>query len=250
MLKLAVLAALALLAPSIGIVNANNNNVHVSVDIQTSNNLPFNHHNNHHNHNNNINNNIPLPIPESRPTRPRPRRTRRPVWNNKTILPHNQAEINSAVSDEESVDFKRRGGGGGGGGGAAASKPNPLAGHNKIDNCWIVLNGDTMDITRFDHPLKGGLLRIVPQCGHDVTEGLHGLHQAEYDVQMKSFIIDASTGTFRMDQSLNPLSKDCDKSLTLAARVVKPHAPAHHETHYQDKSDVELSNMLNQLRRR
>lgn len=236
MLKLAILAALAFMAP-ITFANSNNN-VHVSVVVQE--NEPTIHHNQP--------NTIPSLSPEQQ-QEPMPvhyrRRSKKSVWNNNTVLKHNVesgAEINSATIDEEELSFRRRGRG-------APAQPNPLAGHNNVNNCWIILNGDTMDITRFDHPLKGGLQRLVGQCGHDATEGLHGLHQAEYDIQMKNFIIDASTGRFRMDQTLNPLSRDCDKSITLAARVAKPKPRSSDPPQYQHKSDDELAQLLNHLRR-
>jgi len=83
-----------------------------------------------------------------------------------------------------------------------------LSNHNKVDNCWVVLNSLTLDLSRFDHPLPGGIVRIQSQCGSDVTNNLHAKHQDKYDTDLTQFQINHSTGKFLEDQRSNPFSLD------------------------------------------
>jgi len=159
-----------------------------------------------------------------------------------TVASVPSSEVNEADSDDPTLEFKKRGGRNNNNNGN--NNNDPVAQHGKWDDCWIRLNGDVMDITRFDHPLAGGIKRISAQCGKDVTQGLHGLHQAEYDIQMKNFIINPSTGSFRMNQKKNPLSFDGDAHGKLARNLAPTPPP---KRVFQQKSNQDLANLFNNL---
>ena len=59
------------------------------------------------------------------------------------------------------------GGGGGGGGGIPLTE---VAKHNTKTDCWVVVDGQVLDVTSFlsDHP--GGELAILTFAGKDATE--------------------------------------------------------------------------------
>jgi len=63
--------------------------------------------------------------------------------------------------------------GGGGGGGLTLSE---VAKHNTEKDCWVVVNGEVLDVTSFlpDHP--GGVLAIVTFAGKDATEEFNMIH--------------------------------------------------------------------------
>merc|ERR1719469_1095701 len=77
----------------------------------------------------------------------------------------------------------------GGGGGAAAVGGAPAAGgggggitlaevakHNTKGDCWVVVNGEVLDVTSFlsEHP--GGELAILTFAGKDATEEFNMIH--------------------------------------------------------------------------
>merc|ERR1719254_369538 len=65
------------------------------------------------------------------------------------------------------------GGGGGGGGGLTLAE---VAKHNKKGDCWVVLNGDVLNVNKFlpDHP--GGELAILTFAGKDASEEFNMIH--------------------------------------------------------------------------
>jgi len=224
MLKIALLAALALLAPT-ELVSANSVHVEVNVNSPTQ-----HHHNNHHHkpeHTHHTEHNEIRPVYH----------LRAPKLSNNLV---SQADLDEALfSDDPLTAFKSRNNNRGG-----DPQLQAVSKHATWDNCWIRLNGEVLDITRFDHPFKGGLKHIAAQCGHDSTQGLHGLHQAEYDEQMKMFVIDYKTGKFRMDQHQNPLSFDGDAHDKLAHTAKTFDAP---KPVYVQQSSQELGDLLNQF---
>eukprot|EP00928_Gymnodinium_smaydae_P038637 TRINITY_DN2660_c0_g1_i3.p2 TRINITY_DN2660_c0_g1~~TRINITY_DN2660_c0_g1_i3.p2 ORF type:complete len:487 (+),score=145.61 TRINITY_DN2660_c0_g1_i3:216-1463(+) len=76
------------------------------------------------------------------------------------------------------------GGGGGGGGGAAVGLPPGVKGftmeevakHTSKSDCWVVVDGQVLDVTSFlkDHP--GGELAILTFAGKDATEEFNMIH--------------------------------------------------------------------------
>ena len=51
--------------------------------------------------------------------------------------------------------------------------------HNKLDDCWVVVNGDVLDVTDFisDHP--GGKQAIIMFAGKNATEEFNMLHKPD-----------------------------------------------------------------------
>ena len=54
-----------------------------------------------------------------------------------------------------------------------------VAKHNKADDCWVVVNGDVLDVTDFldDHP--GGKNAILLYAGKDATAEFNMLHKKD-----------------------------------------------------------------------
>ena len=61
-------------------------------------------------------------------------------------------------------------------GGAAAYTVADVAKHNKKDDCWVIVDGQVLDVTSFlpDHP--GGEKAILLYAGRDATEEFNMLH--------------------------------------------------------------------------
>ncbi|CAK9008239.1 unnamed protein product [Durusdinium trenchii] len=68
------------------------------------------------------------------------------------------------------------GGGGGGGGGAPGIPMTEVAKHNSKTDCWVVVDGQVLDVTSFlsEHP--GGELAILTFAGKDATEEFNMIH--------------------------------------------------------------------------
>ena len=51
-----------------------------------------------------------------------------------------------------------------------------VAKHNKEDDCWVIINGEVLDVTNFleDHP--GGVKAIMLYAGRDATEEFEMIH--------------------------------------------------------------------------
>jgi len=66
--------------------------------------------------------------------------------------------------------------GGGGGGGTPGITVEEVAKHNNKDSCWVILNNQVLDVTKFlkDHP--GGELAILTFAGKDATEEFDMIH--------------------------------------------------------------------------
>lgn len=54
-----------------------------------------------------------------------------------------------------------------------------VAKHNKADDCWVVVNGEVLDVTDFlaDHP--GGKKAILIYAGRDATEEFNMMHKPD-----------------------------------------------------------------------
>jgi flavocytochrome c len=54
-----------------------------------------------------------------------------------------------------------------------------IAKHNKDDDCWVIINGQVLDVTKFlkDHP--GGKKAILIYAGRDATEEFNMLHKPD-----------------------------------------------------------------------
>merc|ERR1719182_89845 len=64
----------------------------------------------------------------------------------------------------------------GGGGGTPGITKEEVAKHNNKDSCWVILNNQVLDVTKFlkDHP--GGELAILTFAGKDATEEFDMIH--------------------------------------------------------------------------
>merc|ERR1712127_29026 len=67
-------------------------------------------------------------------------------------------------------------GGGGGGGGSGGITLEEVAKHNTKADCWVVVNGEVLNVTNFlsEHP--GGELAILTFAGKDATEEFNMIH--------------------------------------------------------------------------
>merc|ERR1719453_1446765 len=67
-------------------------------------------------------------------------------------------------------------GGGGGGGGGGGYTLEDVAKHNSKQSCWVVLDGQVLNVTNFlsEHP--GGELAILTFAGKDATEEFNMIH--------------------------------------------------------------------------
>merc|ERR1719428_2158707 len=63
-----------------------------------------------------------------------------------------------------------------GGGGTPGITKEEVAKHNNKDSCWVILNNQVLDVTKFlkDHP--GGELAILTFAGKDATEEFDMIH--------------------------------------------------------------------------
>merc|ERR1719214_209095 len=81
-----------------------------------------------------------------------------------------------------------KGGGGGGGGGAAAPAKKKKSGggggitmaevakHTTKGDCWVVVNGEVLNVTSFLSQHPGGELAIITFAGKDATEEFNMIH--------------------------------------------------------------------------
>jgi len=51
-----------------------------------------------------------------------------------------------------------------------------VAAHNKEDDCWVVVNGEVLDVTKFMHDHPGGKMAIMTFAGRDATHEFNMLH--------------------------------------------------------------------------
>merc|ERR1712127_532020 len=70
-------------------------------------------------------------------------------------------------------NMNKAAGGGGGDGGITLAE---VAKHNTKADCWVVVNGEVLNVTKFlsDHP--GGELAILTFAGKDATEEFNMIH--------------------------------------------------------------------------
>jgi len=66
---------------------------------------------------------------------------------------------------------------------AAADAPTltkeEVAKHNTANDCWIIIDGDVYDVTKFAKMHPGGLQVLLDAAGQDATEDFYGLHRAD-----------------------------------------------------------------------
>ena len=69
-----------------------------------------------------------------------------------------------------------------------------VAKHNTEDDCWVIVNGEVLDVTKFlpDHP--GGKKAILLFAGKDATEEFNMLHEANV---VEKYAPDAIIGTLK-----------------------------------------------------
>ena len=60
--------------------------------------------------------------------------------------------------------------------------------HNRIDDCWIVIDGDVYDITGFLSKHPGGVTRLMEFAGRDATERFHQMHSSAMLEKMKEHL--------------------------------------------------------------
>lgn len=61
--------------------------------------------------------------------------------------------------------------------------------HNKINDCWIVLNGEVYDISSFIEKHPGGADRLLEVAGKDATTKFLQVHSTEVLNKMKSHLL-------------------------------------------------------------
>ncbi len=85
--------------------------------------------------------------------------------------------------------------------------------HRTKRDCWVLLRGAILDISRLDHPTKEGVGTIVTNkaCGEEVASTLVLKHTDETLANMKKFELDPKTLQFILPQSQNPASLDSKK---------------------------------------
>ena len=59
-----------------------------------------------------------------------------------------------------------------------------MAKHNKKDDCWVIVDGQVLDVTSFlpDHP--GGEKAILLYAGRDATEEFNMLHDPKVQLSL------------------------------------------------------------------
>merc|ERR1719335_1303660 len=67
-------------------------------------------------------------------------------------------------------------GGGGGGGGAGGYTMEEVAKHTSKTDCWVVVNGEVLDVTSFLSQHPGGELAILTFGGKDASEEFNMIH--------------------------------------------------------------------------
>lgn len=61
--------------------------------------------------------------------------------------------------------------------------------HNKINDCWIVIDGNVYDVTMFLSQHPGGVARIMEFAGKDATAKFHQMHSSATLEKMKDHLI-------------------------------------------------------------
>merc|ERR1719281_1500099 len=91
------------------------------------------------------------------------------------------------------VAAKKEGGGGGGGAGYTAEE---VAKHVSNTDCWVILHGNVLDVTKFlkEHP--GGELAIMTFAGKDATHEFDMIHPPDV------------VGKYAPDAIIGPLAEE------------------------------------------
>ncbi len=67
---------------------------------------------------------------------------------------------------------------------------NEVSKHNKIDDCWLIINDKVYDVTRYLGVHPGGPSTIIPYCGKDATAAFADLPHSQSAVNLlQSFYI-------------------------------------------------------------
>lgn len=61
--------------------------------------------------------------------------------------------------------------------------------HNKLNDCWIVLNDEVYDVTSFIAAHPGGVQRILEVAGSDATEKFYQIHSEDVLNKMKEKLV-------------------------------------------------------------
>ncbi|CDO95214.1 unnamed protein product [Kluyveromyces dobzhanskii CBS 2104] len=61
--------------------------------------------------------------------------------------------------------------------------------HNRIDDCWIVIDNEVYDITKFLTIHPGGVARLMEFAGNDATEKFHQMHSSATLEKMKEHLV-------------------------------------------------------------
>ncbi|GME94200.1 unnamed protein product [[Candida] boidinii] len=57
--------------------------------------------------------------------------------------------------------------------------PQELSKHNKVEDCWIAIDGKVYDVTSFLETHPGGVARIIKYAGTDATKAFQKQHNLE-----------------------------------------------------------------------
>eukprot|EP00403_Amphidinium_massartii_P011717 CAMPEP_0178415398 /NCGR_PEP_ID=MMETSP0689_2-20121128/23530_1 /TAXON_ID=160604 /ORGANISM="Amphidinium massartii, Strain CS-259" /LENGTH=520 /DNA_ID=CAMNT_0020036715 /DNA_START=27 /DNA_END=1589 /DNA_ORIENTATION=- len=80
-----------------------------------------------------------------------------------------------------------------------------VAKHNTANDCWIIVDGDVYDVTKFAKLHPGGLQVLLDAAGQDATEDFYGLHRAEvlekYQRLKKGRLADAPPAKKKVNQA-------------------------------------------------
>lgn len=61
--------------------------------------------------------------------------------------------------------------------------------HNRIDDCWIVIDNEVYDITKFLSQHPGGVARLMEFAGRDATERFYQMHSSATLEKMKEHLV-------------------------------------------------------------
>jgi hypothetical protein len=135
---------------------------------------------------------------------------------------------------------------------STASKSDLAKSHTRADDCWVLINGELLDISNLDHPVIGGVSIIADKkaCGNEVASELKMKHSDLTLEKMKLFrILPECNFEFAVDQRTNGASLYSASFNIQKARgdVKKASLKSNIEKGLAGKSPKELLEMLKQL---
>ncbi|KAI0239578.1 Osmotic growth protein, partial [Massospora cicadina] len=69
-----------------------------------------------------------------------------------------------------------------------------VSAHNKEEDCWVIVNGKVLDVTKFMHEHPGGKKAILLYAGRDATEEFNMLHKPDV---VEKYAPESIIGTFK-----------------------------------------------------